>query len=167
MSAAVISLLILCFEIDAEPERADDLLFAEIVVKIAVYEPGGPPFVVTPRVWQSFDSRMLRQNRRVVADEAGAVSPSPFRHQPRGATAIVRDFFVHAYVRSARAGGSAEQTALECSTAVFTKRQYRDAWDRCIIRKLGKMHNHTRKVKVRVRARGQRGSNWYGETRAQ
>lgn len=44
---------------------------------------------------------------------------------------------------------------------------YRDAWNRNIVRRIGRTHNHTLKIKARVRAKGQRGSNWYGEKRVE
>ena len=44
---------------------------------------------------------------------------------------------------------------------------YRDAWNRNIVRRIGRIHNHTLKIKARVRAKGQRGSNWYGEKRVE
>ena len=43
----------------------------------------------------------------------------------------------------------------------------RDAWNRNIVRRIGRTHNHTLKIKARVRAKGQRGSNWYGEKRVE
>ena len=44
---------------------------------------------------------------------------------------------------------------------------YRDAWNRNLVRRIGRIHNHTLKIKARVRAKGQRGSNWYGEKRVE
>ena len=35
------------------------------------------------------------------------------------------------------------------------------------MRRIGRIHNHTLKIKARVRAKGQRGSNWYGEKRVE
>ena len=46
---------------------------------------------------------------------------------------------------------------------MFTKRRYRDAWNRKLVKRIGQTHNHTLKIKARVRARGTRGANWYGE----
>ena len=46
---------------------------------------------------------------------------------------------------------------------MFTKRRYRDAWNRKLVKRIGLTHNHTLKIKARVRARGTRGANWYGE----
>ena len=91
-----------------------------------------------------------------------------------------------------------DNVALCCiCQAVFTKRRYRDSWNRTVLRRIAKVHNHSLKapriacnrvsscrctvlfvcrargsvvcphrpceVKARVRARGTRGQNWYGE----
>ena len=69
------------------------------------------------------------------------------------ATQGVREFIVAAYVRGASVG-TAEHTALEGNTAVFTKRRYRDAWNRCVTRRVSHSHNHAVKIKAKVRARG-------------
>ena len=57
----------------------------------------------------------------------------------------------------------ADKSKFEGSTAVFTKRRYRDAWNRALVNRIAKYHSHTLKVKSRVRAKGQRGAGWYGE----
>jgi hypothetical protein len=129
---------------------------------------GKAPFVVLPLV-QTFDFRVLRQNRRVVQDEARREESELFHTiltdishcEP---TKSVRDFIGGAYVRGASVG-TAEHSPLEGNTAVFTKRRYRDAWDRCVTRRISKSHNHTVKIKAKVRARGQRGQNWYSDRR--
>ena len=81
-------------------------------------------------------------------------------------TEHVRNFIVQAYVRGA-ACGSADRSEFEHPTAVFTKRRYRDSWNRNVVRRIGRTHNHTLKIKARVRAKGQRGTNWYGEKRVE
>ena len=78
----------------------------------------------------------------------------------------VREFIVDAYVRGARAP-TAEDSQLEGSTAVFTKRGYRDKWNRALVKRVGESCSHTVKIKARVRAKGQRGAGWYGERRVQ
>ncbi len=105
-------------------------------------------------------------------------------------TDAVRRFVVKSYVRGA-CFPCAERCPLEKVTSVFTKRRYRDAWNRALVRKIAKTHNHSMKacglaamahefalhpgclrkaalklatqVRGMVRARGQRGSNWYSE----
>ena len=129
---------------------------------------GKAPFVVEPLV-RDFEFRVLRQNRRVVADENRRVELELFHEVLTGismcqATQSVRDFIIAAYVRGASIG-TAEHTPLEGNTAVFTKRRYRDAWNRCVTRRVAKSHNHSVKIKAKVRARGTRGQNWYGDKR--
>ena len=50
-------------------------------------------------------------------------------------TESVKKFIVQSYVRGARFG-SAESCPLEKVTSVFTKRRYRDAWNRALLRKI-------------------------------
>ncbi len=82
------------------------------------------------------------------------------------ATERVRDFIIGAYVKGAVCG-TAERSELEGSTSVFTKRRFRDRWNRAIVRRLAKTRNHSLKVKARVRARGARGQHWFNERRTQ
>ena len=113
----------------------------------------------------NFDFRVLRQNRRLVAGtEAfhGVLSDIA-----QGlATDRVRDFIVGAYVRG-RSCVTAQDAEFEESTAVFTKRRYRDKWNRTVVKRVGESHAHCIKIKARVRAKGQRGTGWYGEKRVQ
>ena len=78
----------------------------------------------------------------------------------------MRDFIVGAYVKGAVCG-NAERSELEGSTSVFTKRRFRDRWNRVIVRRLAKTCGHSMKVKARVRARGSRGQQWFNERRTQ
>jgi len=82
------------------------------------------------------------------------------------ATDRVRDFIVGAYVRG-RSCVTAQDAEFEDSTAVFTKRRYRDKWNRTVVKRVGESHAHCIKIKARVRAKGQRGTGWYGEKRVQ
>ena len=79
-------------------------------------------------------------------------------------TERVKNFVIAAYVRGARVG-CAEKTDFEGSTSVFTKRRYRDRWNRTLVRRIAKTRNHTLKVKGRVRSRGARGNGWFNERR--
>ena len=129
---------------------------------------GKAPFVVEPCV-RDFEFRVLRQNRRVVADESRRAELELFHDVLTDismcqATQKVRDFIIAAYVRGATIG-AAEHTPLEGNTAVFTKRRYRDAWNRSVTRRVSRSHNHAVKIKAKVRARGTRGQNWYGDKR--
>ena len=87
-----------------------------------------------PYVIDTFEFRVLRQNRRVVkSGEDGAEDRTEeLEGFHRVLTDIswgcsseeVRDFIVKAYVRGAKIN-CAENTGFESSTAVFTKRRYR------------------------------------------
>jgi hypothetical protein len=80
------------------------------------------------------------------------------------ASADVRSFVVGAYVRGA-SSNCAEQTPFEGSTGVFTKRRYRDRFNRSMVKRVSRECGHMLKIKARVRAKGTRGANWYGESR--
>ena len=43
----------------------------------------------------------------------------------------------------------------------------RDVWNRNLVRRIGRIHTHTLKIKARVRSKGRRGPNWYGEKRVE
>ena len=117
----------------------------------------------------AFDFRVLRQNRRVISDESRRAEIERFHEILADisfcrVTDAVKEFLVAAYVRGAKID-SAERVPLEGVTAVFTKRRYRDAWNRAVIRRIAQAHNHSLKIKAKVRARGARGQNWYSEKR--
>ena len=61
--------------------------------------------------------------------------------------------------------GSADRAELEGSTAAFTKRVFRDRWNRIIVRRIANTRAHTLKIKARVRARGARGQEWFSQGR--
>ena len=129
------------------------------------------PFIVLPEVHGTLDYRVLRQNRRVSVGHQRAYEMEAFHANLSNislgvVTAEVRQFIVEAYVRGARAG-CAEVVDFEGNTAVFTKRQYRDKWNRTVVRRIAKTRNHTLKVKSRVRARGARGNQVYSKQRTQ
>ena len=117
---------------------------------------------------RSFDFRVLHQNRRVVQD-ARRQPELDASHQVSSdisygrASNLVRAFIVDSYVRGA-AIRRAEQVAFEGSTAVFTKRRYRDKCNRICVRRISKKHNHSVTVKAKDRSRGAR-HNWYADNR--
>ena len=128
------------------------------------------PFVVLP-ILQSFDIRVLRQNRRVVKDAGRQLELDLFHRVLTDislgrASNVVRQFVIDSYLRG-DAIRKPENVDFEGSTAVFTKRRYRDKWNRTVVRRVSKKHNHSIKIKAKVRARGTRSQNWYNETRAQ
>ena len=78
-----------------------------------------------PSVFECFDFRVLRQNRRVVNDPARKAEIDSFHEVFADIswgrdTSAVRAFLIRAYVRGA-AVGCAEHAELEGSTAVFTQ----------------------------------------------
>ena len=126
------------------------------------------PFVVMDVV-KRFDFRCLHENRRVVNDPAKRAKTEQF-HQVLAdisygkCTEIVRQFVIQSYVRGAK-GCCVERTQPEGSTAVFTKRRYRNEWNRQMTKQIAKHAHHSIKIRGMVRARGQRGNNWYSERR--
>lgn len=125
---------------------------------------------------REFDFRVLRQNRRIVTGSPDSTERrkkelenfhSVLHDVSMGIPSQrVRNFIVEAFVKGARSCGNADHAELEGSTSVFTKRRYRDRWNRRIVKRISETHNHTMKVKARVRARGARGQNWYSKVRA-
>ena len=118
---------------------------------------------------RAFDFRTLSQNRRVVEDGARKAELDKFHKALTSISEgtpdeVVRQFFVDCFVRGARV--SAENVDFEGSTAVFTKRRYRDRWNRTLTRRVAKKHNHTIKIKAKVRAQGARSQQWYSDQRA-
>ena len=131
-----------------------------------------PPFIVNPNVYEKFDFRVLRQNRRVVGGNVSRAEELQTFHEVLHDVSWgvpshrVIDFLIGAYVRGA-ACGRAENSDFEGSTAIFTKRRFRDKWNRTLVRRSAKINNHSLKVKGRVRARGSRGQHWFNERRTQ
>ena len=130
------------------------------------------PFIATPGLHAAFDFRVLRQNRRVVSDDSRRDELETFHGVlfdiAHGICSDrVRAFIVAAYKRGAENACTAEDAEFEGSTAVFTKRRYRDKWNRCIVKRIAQNSAHDLKIKARVRAPGQRGTGWYGEKRVQ
>ena len=50
---------------------------------------------------------------------------------------------------------------------MFSKRRYRDRWNRIIVRKLVKTRNHTVRIMARVRARGVTGQQYFNDRRTE
>ena len=129
------------------------------------------PFIVHPRVTAEFEFRCLRENRRVVSDESRRDELDQF-HKVLTDISLgqdsndVRTFVIDAYIRGFKVG-CAENVNFEGSTAVFTRRRYRDKWNRTVVRRVAKKHNHSIKIKGKVRARGVRSQQWYSEQKVQ
>ena len=129
------------------------------------------PFIVHPRVTAEFEFRCLRENRRVVSDDSRREELDMF-HTVLTDISLgrdsndVRSFLIDAYIRGFKVG-CAENVDFEGSTAVFTRRRYRDKWNRTVVRRVAKKHNHSIKIKGKVRARGVRSQQWYSEQKVQ
>ena len=76
----------------------------------------------------------------------------------------VREFMIDAYVRGYEIA-TAAHVPFEGSTAVFTRRRYRDKWNRTVVRRISKTHNHSIKIRACVRPKGVRSGQWYTEDR--
>ena len=76
----------------------------------------------------------------------------------------VREFMIDAYVRGYEIA-TAAHVPFEGSTAVFTRRRYRDKWNRTVVRRIAKKHNHSIKIRACVRPKGVRSGQWYAEDR--
>ena len=59
----------------------------------------------------------------------------------------VREFMIDAYVRGYEIA-TAAHVPFEGSTAVFTRRRYRDKWNRTVVRRIAKKHNHSIKIRA-------------------
>jgi len=128
-----------------------------------------PPFICQESVHNNFDFRVLRENRRVFVDADRAAESEDFHCVLSdiawgNPTQRVKQFVIEAYVRGGQIG-CAEKSEFEGSTSAFTKRRYRDRWNRTLVRRIAKTHNHTLKVRGRVRSRGARGQAWFNERR--
>ena len=119
-----------------------------------------PPFIAADSaVLKKFRFRMLRQNRRL------ATSPDPAQQRRQEAfhTTLediahgrasegAREFAVEAYVRGA--GKNQSNVGFEESTACFTKRRYRDTWNRKVLERSEKQHLRALRVKAVFATRG-------------
>ena len=99
------------------------------------------PFIRLKSVRDEFEFRVLAQtqNRRVVkGDENRTDEIEHFRKVLMDvsmgvASDRVKRFLIQAYVKGMLSCGTAENAELEGSTSVFTKRRYRDRWNRTIV----------------------------------
>ena len=73
----------------------------------------------------------------------------------------------HCSVRARSTCRLRRKSEFEGSTSVFTKRRYRDRWNRTLVRRISKVQNHSLKVKGRVRYRAASGRSWFNDRRTQ
>ena len=98
------------------------------------------PFICHTSVYNQLDFRVLRENRRVRIDDDRSKESEAFHSALSNVaeglvTADVMRLVVEAYVRGAPVG-CAEKAEVEGSTSVFTKRRYRDRWNRTLVRRI-------------------------------
>ena len=103
------------------------------------------PFIRSIAVRDEFEFRVLRQNRRVIKGDNCTEERKKEIEEFHGilmdvsmgiASERVKKFIIRAYVRGALSANTAEETELEGNTAVFTKRRYRDKWNRTVVQAL-------------------------------
>ena len=95
---------------------------------------------------RSFDVLCLRENRRVVKDEARREELENFHEilndiSHGSATASVRGFITQCFDRGAEIR-TAGNVPFEEHTAIFSRRRDRDKWNRTVVRRIATQHNH-------------------------
>ena len=111
------------------------------------------PFIVDPAVHNTFAFRVLRENRRIVADDARREELENYHHvlddMGHGrATLRVKQFLIAAYLRAAmEKTQTATAAPLEGCTTIFTKRRHRDRWNRAVVNRIAR--DGKRKLKVK------------------
>ena len=130
-----------------------------------------PPLIAADSaIVEKFRFRMLRQNRRLVSssDPAQQCRQEEFHTILEDiahgrASQQARMFLVESYVRGANKNQS--NVGFEESTACFTTRRYRDAWNRKVLERSAKKHEHALRVKAVFATRGTE-SQWIREEAA-
>jgi len=119
-----------------------------------------PPFIAAdPQLLQTFDFRVLRQNRRLASGSDAQDQDKLERFHETlediafgRPTRAARDFLVGAYLR----GASTTQATVgfEGSTACFTRRRDRNRWNKKVLERSAAKHKRALKVKAVFLARG-------------
>ena len=130
-----------------------------------------PPFIAEDaEVMRQFDFRVLRENRRLVASGAQDTQQDLEAFHDvledvawNRVSREVRSFFVEAYVRGAEE--TQRSVRFEGSTACFTKRKYRDGWNRGVLERSALRYQRGLKVKAVFATRGTE-SQWIREPAA-
>ena len=126
-----------------------------------------PVFLASPGIATSFRFATLRENRRVVGGGEARQGEIEQYHRLLDdiamcrATGAVRAFCIDAYGRGACV--TAKNSDFEGSTSIFSKRKYRDLWNRFIVRRLARDCGHTLKVHGKCKARFARDCKWHPE----
>ena len=119
-----------------------------------------PPFIAADsQVLEQFDFRVLRENRRLTptGDASQQKSLEQFHNTLEEIafnreTPSVRQFFVDSFVRGALC--TAQTVGFEDSTACFTKRRYRDLWNKGVLQRVAKSCGRSLRVKAVFATRG-------------
>ena len=130
-----------------------------------------PPFIAADsKIFELFSFRVLRQNRRLAPahDSQKQAELDQFhctlediamaRH-----SSLVRKFLIEAYVRGAQR--TQKNVNFEGSTACFTKRAYRNRWNKEVLARSAKAFQRSLKVKATFCARGTQGQ-WIRDSAA-
>jgi len=119
-----------------------------------------PPLIAAdPEVLERFEFRVLRENRRLTSSEdpARQASLEQFHKTLEDIamsehTPAVEEFFVASYVRGAAV--TQDSVGFEKSTACFTKRRYRDGWNRRVLQRSAAKYGRALRVKAVFGTRG-------------
>ena len=119
-----------------------------------------PPFIAADQeVLERFEFRVLRENRRITSsdDPARQAGLEQFHRALEHIamsrdTPAVRDFFVDAYVRGT--GVTQAGVGFEESTACFTKRRYRDGWNRRVLQRSATKYGRVLRIQAVFATRG-------------
>ena len=124
-----------------------------------------PVFIALPEIRKMFRFSTLRENRRVIDGGAERQKQIEEYHTVLDHLSMyketndVRKFCVDAYGRGALA--TADTTQFEGSTSVFSKRRYRDRWNRIVVRRLAKYSKKSLKVYSKCKSRYARDGLWH------
>ncbi len=123
-----------------------------------------PIFISSPKLVEHFRFATLNENRRIASGGPNRQQELETYHQVLEdmarcrATPAVRRFVINAYVRGAYAtAGNAE---FEDSTSIFSKRRYRDRWNRTVVKRLARECGHNLKVHAKCKPRFSENSGW-------
>ena len=120
-----------------------------------------PPFIVDPLIFQLFEFRVLRQNRRLAegADPADQAALEDFHATlddvaENRCSQRVHDQILAAYVRGARC--TQENVPFEGHTAVLATRRFRNRWNKAVLRRSAARHGRGLRVKASFLAQASR-----------
>ena len=122
-----------------------------------------------PSVRDTFRFVVMRQNRRVLPGDGSRNSEIEEFHAVLNdvahcsPTPKVAEFLIQAYGKGALT--SAKRVEYEGNTSIFTKRRYRDAWNRSVMQRLAKQYPHALTIEACCRASYAKDARWFGQKR--